>query len=554
MKKITTNIIAIIACTILSVQQASAATSKNTPNSASGRAEISVRKIADGLKYDMIYDFSEGMAGVANKAYKWGYLDKKGNLIIPLIYEAANPFSESLAVVAQDGKYGYIDKTGKIVVPFIYDRAEACSDGMASVKTDKKWGYIDKTGNLAISCEYDQADAFSEGFAAVRKESNGKWGYIDKTGKTVVPFEYNRAHAFSEGLAVVSVWDGQYRDHYGYIDTTGRIAVPLEYELACDFSEGLGGVRKNGKTGYIDKTGKVVVPIVYDSHDRSFHEGLANVLKGGKWGYIDQEGRVAIPFQYSFADAFSDGMAVVSNDGINYGYIDKAGKLVLPYAYRYNPDMAFSDGVARVNLNDEDIMLMNATDTNKWSDKYGFIDKTGKFVIPVDLYGIVPPSFSEGMITIPKDGKWSILEITERITKEITATFGATRYILNGEPFDQDTLLYNDVAYLPAAYLAIKLGLTAEWNAASNTTTLTSIGAKPTASSGTSSVPAANPVKKIITAIFGATQYVLNGVPFDEQTLVYNDTAYLPAAYLATQLGLTATWDAATNITNLTSK
>jgi len=36
--------------------------------------------------------------------------------------------------------------------------------------------------------------------------------------------------------------------------------------------------------------------------------------------------------------------------------------------------------------------------------------------------------------------------------------------------------------------------------------------------------------------------------------MLYNGVAYLPAAYLATKLGLTAEWDAKTNITLLTSK
>jgi len=138
--------------------------------------------------------------------------------------------------------------------------------------------------------------------------------------------------------------------------------------------------------------------------------------------------------------------------------------------------------------------------------------------------------------------------------KNIIVTFGATRYILNGAPFAQDTMVYNGVAYLPAAYLATKLGLTAVWDAATNTTTLTSTGVMSPAISEISTVPTSSPVKKVISATFGATKYILNGVPFDQATMVYDGVAYLPAAYLATKLGLTAFWDAATNITTLTSK
>ncbi|MCL2096061.1 MAG: copper amine oxidase N-terminal domain-containing protein [Oscillospiraceae bacterium] len=62
----------------------------------------------------------------------------------------------------------------------------------------------------------------------------------------------------------------------------------------------------------------------------------------------------------------------------------------------------------------------------------------------------------------------------EPITRTITATFGATKYFLDGEPFEEESLVYNGVAYLPAAYLAEKLGLSASWDSATNTTSLTS--------------------------------------------------------------------------------
>ena len=138
------------------------------------------------------------------------------------------------------------------------------------------------------------------------------------------------------------------------------------------------------------------------------------------------------------------------------------------------------------------------------------------------------------------------------VTRTITATFGATRYTLNGEPFTQESIVYGGIAYLPAAYLATRLGLSARWDAATNITTLTSTGVRPPSSS--EAMPPANPVTRTITATFGGTRYILNDELLDEDTMVYNGVAYLPAAYLATKLGLTARWDAATNITTLTSK
>jgi hypothetical protein len=46
---------------------------------------------------------------------KWGYIDKKGQMIIPQQYDGAGKFSEGLAQVGMGDKLGYIDKTGKYV-------------------------------------------------------------------------------------------------------------------------------------------------------------------------------------------------------------------------------------------------------------------------------------------------------------------------------------------------------------------------------------------------------------------------------------------------------
>lgn len=41
---------------------------------------------------------------------KSGFIDLKGNIVIPFNYEYCDGFSEGLAVVRQDGLYGFINK------------------------------------------------------------------------------------------------------------------------------------------------------------------------------------------------------------------------------------------------------------------------------------------------------------------------------------------------------------------------------------------------------------------------------------------------------------
>jgi len=63
-----------------------------------------------------------------------------------------------------------------------------------------------------------------------------------------------------------------------------------------------------------------------------------------------------------------------------------------------------------------------------------------------------------------------------------------------------------------------------------------------------------NPQPKTVQAIIGGTKYILDGKPINEDTLVYDGTAYLPAAVIFRLMGASAVWDSKTNTTTVTTK
>ena len=307
--------------------------------------------------YDFVQPFSEGFASVKLNA-KCGFIDKTGMTVVPCIYDCAECFSGGLACVQQDGKYGFVDHTGKLLVPCIYDRAECFSGGLACVQQDGKYGFVDHTGKLLVPCIYDHANSFSGGLACVRQD--GKYGFVDQTGKLSVPCIYDRAKSFSGGLACV-----QQNDKYGFVDQSGRIIIPFIYDNGECFSEGLACVKQWCGYGFIDQTGKEIIPCIY-SRARSFSEGLAPVeLQFRRSGFIDRSGRwVGNLYEYVFG--FRNGLSVVRNGYKNgYGFIDRTGKIVIPCIY----DEACS-------FNEGDIACI------KQNGKYGFINKSGDLLIP----------------------------------------------------------------------------------------------------------------------------------------------------------------------------
>lgn len=312
-------------------------------------------------QYDGADAFSEGLA-VVEKEGKWGYIDKKGDVIIPFLYEFANSFSEGMAAVQKEGRWGYIDKKGNEVVPCQYDFVSNFSDGLGKVEKNSKYGFVNNRGEVVVPCKYthdkgesDIRDDFHEGLLA--KTNGGKYGYIDKEGKEVIPYKYEDVQAFSEGLACVKK-DGK----WGFIDKTGNEVVPCQYDFVSNFSEGVAGVAKGGKAGYINKEGTEVIPCQYD-YAYDFSEGLAMVMKQGNYSFIDINEKTVIKCAVLHTEVpnmdlykFHENMALV-NDGSKYGYIDKSGNEVVPCRYDYAS--GFSEGMALVSK----------------GEKWGFIKK-----------------------------------------------------------------------------------------------------------------------------------------------------------------------------------
>jgi len=159
------------------------------------------------------------------------------------------------------------------------------------------------------------------------------------------------------------------------------------------------------KWGFVDKNGKLVIaqtfsavngfhayaePDINDDPVQNFHEGLAAVAVGELWGYIDKTGKMVIPAQFTEAGNFSEGLACVARDG-KFGFIDKTGQTAIDFDPYQNRRLGvtqseFHDGLAPFQ--------------EKAGDKFGYCDKSGKFVIP-PIYLDARP-FADGLALVEK--------------------------------------------------------------------------------------------------------------------------------------------------------
>jgi hypothetical protein len=106
-------------------------------------------------QYEEVRSFSEGLAAVKLNE-KWGYINIKGELVIPYKFKKAYCFHKGTAFVKAEEGYQIIDKQGNTVLRLPnYDYfGETSSEGLAVIYIDGRWGYVDIYGNSTLNPDF----------------------------------------------------------------------------------------------------------------------------------------------------------------------------------------------------------------------------------------------------------------------------------------------------------------------------------------------------------------------------------------------------------------
>lgn len=304
------------------------------------------------FEYDAIGDtVSEDLIAVAKAdaggVLEWGYADRSGEVVIPLSYADAGPFSEGFAAVMAGDKYGYIDKTGELKIPAQYDEAGGFSNGCAYVAENGLYNIIDTSGAALLDEPYQSIEPLSDysgllydipstDYLRLHDGAKNLDGIFSAGEKKIIAepaytsiVSYNGNHTFT-----VSRFENEAYT-CGVLDSSGTEIFPCEYvwidylgedlyALYTDFEE-----NSTGTVAGIDGTVKSF-PAFSDLG--KFTDGLAYFEQDGSYGYVNPEGEVAVPAVYGGAYDFSGGAAIVAQNE-KQGLIDTAGNVLIPFEH-----------------------------------------------------------------------------------------------------------------------------------------------------------------------------------------------------------------------------
>lgn len=326
---------------------------------------------------------------------RYGYIDKKGNLVIKPQFDYKGNFVNGFAVITQkDLTTVVIDTNGNKLLElqgnypkWINERKYpshaypfSFNDNRLAVldTTTNKYGFVDNSGEWVINPKFRHVTDFSEGLAAVGFWDNDpnkslltnseeyykhlasiKWGFIDTNGVMVIDTQYREVSAFNMGICLV---DNKFIDQNGneinpdtvsnqdlhcrlqsenskfHYQEGGKYISPNTKFNSCGIvaRENYDGMSSNGKYGYIDCQNNWIIAPKFQNA-RWFVEGNAGVqrkISHGKfdWGFINCQGDTVINFQYQAVGDFYDGVVPVCKNG-KWGIVDVNNETIVPFEY-----------------------------------------------------------------------------------------------------------------------------------------------------------------------------------------------------------------------------
>jgi hypothetical protein len=162
---------------------------------------------------------------------------------------------------------------------------------------------------------------------------------------------------------------------------------------------------ESGLYGYVRRDGSMIQPQFLEAS--RFSDGVAAVFPRGAFrsAILDESGTLNTRSEARVIYEFSEGLGAAVDDSLGIGYVDRHGRFVI--APRQDLMMAheFHDGLAEVTI--------PHGPEKEYRSKHGFIDTTGRQVIPFEFDNA--REFSEGFAEVEVNDRWNFIDKSGRL-------------------------------------------------------------------------------------------------------------------------------------------
>ena len=309
---------------------------------------------------------------------------------------------------AQEKNYSYnLEK----IAAFINEktRIEEICEGkiiltLNELTKNEKCGVINNKGDIIVPFEYNTLRKMNDGMIAnaIKKGPNGKniVGIVNLTNGQFITNKYTNVWGSFDGVAVVS-----YDDKMALINKKGElVSTPMDSKMyTIDYFDNKYGMRlivtkDRKKVGAYNEKGMLVIPIKYeyiwaDKTDNGFKNGIAKAKLNNKIVYLKKDGTLLKTSTEIIDGKEFDGSFAFVKTAQGAGVIDTKGVF---YNLEKSPEFG--------NLYD-DIKYSHTEGLfiarNRKTNKYGFVDKYGKVIVPIEYSRVEP--FILGLAQVRKD-------------------------------------------------------------------------------------------------------------------------------------------------------
>ncbi len=336
----------------------------------SAKRFIEITSINNNLGYNLDYYLGSGLT-LVNNGYegtekRYGCIDSKGNIVIPIEYKIINKFNDNISFVMDlNNECKYINNVGVVICEEI-NGARIISgtnfdNGYANVTLNYRKGsyIIDENGNVILeptSKSYNYTIAGNSAFNVFKNDA-----YVctvDATGKLIKGLENP---FYSDENFNIGFYYDEVLGLYGFINVKNytKLSEPIiekfsffEYDTTLctingelllinssldvienlslmytgvdayyykGFSEKIATLTftDSSRTIIINNLGTLVADTDFD-FIYDFYDGLAVYEKDGKFGYIRVDGEVILPPEYDIVTGFANGTGFIQSEGYTY--------------------------------------------------------------------------------------------------------------------------------------------------------------------------------------------------------------------------------------------